>query len=635
MEIDVLSPETVLAGKYRIDSAIGQGGYGQVYLGHDLTMGRPVAIKELLRSEAAASPEDWQDYQLRFHKEAQILSRFSNENVVTAHALETTDDGDMYLVLEYIGGGSLKDALDDGQALPVERALAIATDVCRAVDAIGRGDIVHRDIKPSNILLTEDGRAKLTDFGVAQVGAETRHTQDAVGHPGTPAYKSPEQATTTGYLDQRSDIYALGLVLYEMLTGKLYAHNQVAPGQLNELVPPALSAITMRALQENPAERYQSAQEMLRDLEAVRVQSALGQLRIVLRSLPAPRLVMLGGFALLLAALLGMGRLGAWVGGPAATPTGEQAVATGSATPPLSPTPETPQAAAGAASLPAYELDEQVPMPISVGETQQRVFETEGDVDRVTFRAKAGQTYAVTTGNLALGVDTVLEVQFDGQRLANDDAYAGTMASQVLLTPVQDTTVVVTVYNTDRYGPERTYELSVMLVGEPLIEPPAVQPTQAVVATPDGFPTLDVRLTATPRATLTIRPTWTQAPSITPRPTFTLRATYTPRPTSTPRPTWTRVPTWTPTSTRTSTATATHTATHTVTPTATLTHTPVTPTATNTATPTLTHTPVTPTATDTATPTLTHTPVTPTATEEAPPTVEATPTATEEATPEG
>jgi serine/threonine protein kinase len=187
----VLAPDTILADKYRIERAIGEGGFGQVYLGHDLTMERKVAIKELLRPSGEASADEWQSYQLRFRREAQLLSRFANEHVVTAYALETTEAGDMYLVLEYVGGGSLKQALERQGALAVEQALAIAIDLCLAVDALAKEGIVHRDIKPSNILLTEDGHAKLTDLGVAQVGSETHRTQTTTAHPGTPAYKSP------------------------------------------------------------------------------------------------------------------------------------------------------------------------------------------------------------------------------------------------------------------------------------------------------------------------------------------------------------------------------------------------------------------------------------------------------------
>ncbi len=606
----MLAPDTILADKYRIERAIGEGGFGQVYLGHDLTMERKVAIKELLRPSGEASADEWQSYQLRFRREAQLLSRFANEHVVTAYALETTEAGDMYLVLEYVGGGSLKQALERQGALAVEQALAIAIDLCLAVDALAKEGIVHRDIKPSNILLTEDGHAKLTDLGVAQVGSETHRTQTTTAHPGTPAYKSPEQAASTAALDQRSDLYAVGLVLYEMLTGQPYGRDGVSPHQRAERVPPALSAVTMRALAEALANRYPSAQAMLRDLEAVRSQSTLGQLRIVLAGLPTARVAMLAGFVLLLALLLGMGQIAALVAGRP-SPAEASARAALDATPSPQETHTAAPTAPPDVSLPAYELDEQVPMPIAVGETQRRVFETEGDVDRVTFRAKAGQTYVITTGSLAVGVDTALEVQYDGQRLNNDDAYAGTMASQVVLAPPQDATVVVLVSNSGLFGPERTYELSVVLAGgAEAVGAPAPAGALPTAASPNEQQVRDPWLTLTPRPTLTLRATWTRAATLTPRATYTPRATSTPAPTSTRRPTWTRVPTWTRTPTRTRTPTATPTATNTATATATA-------TATFTASPTATETPITPEITATPEETVTVEP-TEQATEESP-----------------
>ncbi|HNR97275.1 MAG TPA: serine/threonine-protein kinase, partial [Anaerolineae bacterium] len=258
----------VLSGKFEIISEIGEGGFGKIYLGHDSGMDRLVAVKELLRESAEVNPEDYEDYKRRFRKEAQVVSKFAHPNVVTAYSLETDDRGDLCLILEYVDGGSLKSLIAPGPLEP-KRAIEIAMDLCDAVQAIWKYDIVHRDIKPSNILMTKEGTAKLTDFGVAQIGHETRRTQEAHSHPGTPAYKSPEQAGTTGYLDQRSDLYAIGLVLYEMLTTKLYLRNRVPPNKVNRKVPRALSAVVMKALQDNPADRYQSAEEMRAALEAV------------------------------------------------------------------------------------------------------------------------------------------------------------------------------------------------------------------------------------------------------------------------------------------------------------------------------------------------------------------------------
>ena len=166
----------VLSGKFEIISEIGEGGFGKIYLGHDSGMDRLVAVKELLRESAEVNPEDYEDYKRRFRKEAQVVSKFAHPNVVTAYSLETDDRGDLCLILEYVDGGSLKSLIAPGPLEP-KRAIEIAMDLCDAVQAIWKYDIVHRDIKPSNILMTKEGTAKLTDFGVAQIGHETRRTQ--------------------------------------------------------------------------------------------------------------------------------------------------------------------------------------------------------------------------------------------------------------------------------------------------------------------------------------------------------------------------------------------------------------------------------------------------------------------------
>ncbi len=165
----------VLAGKFEIIAEIGEGGFGKTYLGHDSGMDRSVAVKELLHENAEANPEDYEDYKRRFRKEAQVVSKFAHPNVVTAYSLETDDKGDLYLILEYVDGGSLKNVIAQG-TVDQKRAIQIAMDICDAVQAIWKYDIVHRDIKPSNILMTREGTAKLTDFGVAQIGHETRRT---------------------------------------------------------------------------------------------------------------------------------------------------------------------------------------------------------------------------------------------------------------------------------------------------------------------------------------------------------------------------------------------------------------------------------------------------------------------------
>jgi hypothetical protein len=626
----VLSPGDLLIDKYKIESIIGQGGFGQVYLAYDEAMDRRVAIKELLGRTADTSPEQWQEYQRRFAKEAQVVSRISHPNVVTTYALEQDGEGNLYLITEYVEGGSLREMLQDGP-LDVGRAVSIALDMAQAIEEIYRHDIVHRDIKPSNILIGGDGHAKLTDFGVAQVGRETLRTQEKSEHPGTPAYKSPEQATTTGYLDQRSDLYALGLVLYEMLTGALYVRNRVPPHRLNPQVPQALSRLVLKALEEDPAQRYQTAAALRRDLERVRDQSTLGQVRILLEGIPPRRLLAVGVAVCALVIIVGLYRIGAALQNLPAYAA-------------MAPTPtESPTAEAGLALLPApqemrqallvdggeeqslvsvqtEELSEpqslalmapgprrsegELPVSISIGERQTWEFDQQDAVHSVVFRVKAGSTYMVSTSNLAIGVDTRLEVLVDDRVLVNDDVAPGTLASQVNFTAGEDGTAQATVYNQDQYGPGRVYDLSVIMVEATPTNTPvegATAPEHTRTPT-QSAPTRSGSTyeTPTPRPTFTLRPTWTPRAG-TPTASTTRTPTRTPSPTWTRRPTWTRVPTRTRTPTITRTPTMTLTPTITSTPTQTLTPS-ITATLEPTATPTPTETPIGPTPLPTAAP---------------------------------
>ncbi len=605
----MLSPGDLLIGQYRIESVIGHGGFGQVYLAYDEAMDRYVAIKELLGRTAESSPEQWDEYRRRFAKEAQAISHIAHPNIVSAYGLEQDAQGSLYLVSEYVEGGSLRELLEGGP-LDTEHAVSIGIDIAQAIEEIYRHDIVHRDIKPSNILLKQDGHAKLTDFGVAQMGRETLRTQEASEHPGTPAYKSPEQATTTGYLDQRSDLYALGLVLYEMLTGTLYVRNRVPPHRLNPRVPLALSRVVLKTLEEDPARRYQTAAALRRDLERVRDQSTLGQAIILLQGIPTRQLLAVGATALALFTASGLYRIGSALQnlpfeGLAAAPTASPTFAAGLA---LLPPPDGMRQAllmvsgenspaggnseSGASLLGAASQGpgEGLPSAISVGERQTWEFGQEGQAHSVVFRVKAGNTYLVSTSNLAIGVDTLLEVIADDRVLINDDVAPGTLASQVSFTALEDGTAQVTVHNQDRYGPGRVYDLSVILVEATALAPQAHAESAPEVTTalqPSPSVSRSLYETPTPRPTFTLRPTWTPA-----------ARTPTSSASRTPSPTWTHRPTWTPIPTQ-STLIMTPTAIPTATPT------PLEPTAMPT-----TPTPLEPTATHTPTavPTATHTP---------------------------
>lgn len=636
-----LRPGDILAGKYEIISEIGEGGFGKTYLGHDLGMDRPVAIKELLHSSATTNPEEYEEYQTRFRKEARIVSRFSHPNVVAAYALESDEEGNLYLILEYVGGGSLKSLLETGRLMTNEQVISLGIDICNAIEAIYRRDIVHRDIKPGNILLTEDGQAKLTDFGVAQLGHETRRTQTARGHPGTPAYKSPEQANTTGYLDERSDLYSLGLVMYEMLTGKLYVRNLIPPEAYNPDVSPLLSRIIMRALEENPIDRYQSAAEMREDLQRLRDRGLGNRVRIMATLVSESPLFRVALPALVVLAIAALA-WGVWqvadrmavvrfptptfttaatartpvptftplptntlpstatssltntpLPSPTPTSTGTaspSATATGTPTPTntatLTPTntqvpTETP------VLVDLFEPDDIEPKPIGVGETQTHNFYPANDVDKVTFRAKAGRWYAISTGNLAVGVDTRLEVWVVGELYENDDAEPGQLASLVRFRSPAEAMIIVTITNLDQFGPDKRYDITVVEL------PPTLTPTPTASPTVTGTPS--------PTTTSTLSPTAT--PTATPTSTYTFTPTETPSPTATqtPIPTWT----WTPTITQTASPTATETPIPTNTPTQTSvpteTHTPTETPIPTTEVPTQTPTP-TDTPTETAVP---------------------------------
>jgi tRNA A-37 threonylcarbamoyl transferase component Bud32 len=589
----------ILADKYEIVEEIGEGGFGKTYLGYDAGMDRRVAIKELLQESADIAPEDHEDYKRRFRKEAQVVSKFAHPNVAMAYSLESDDTGNLYLVLEYVDGGSLKELTTQGPLEPA-RAVAIATDLCEAIDAIWKMDIVHRDIKPSNIMLTKEGQAKLTDFGVAQVGHETRRTQEGHAHPGTPAYKSPEQASSSGYLDQRSDLYALGLVVYEMLTSKLYLRNRVAPHRLNRKVPRTLSAAVMKSLQEDPADRYQSAEEMRDALqEAVKagqlqsVRLALGNLRelVFTRGMASViGLLAVAAVIYLSAQAYGTSRSGNVRLTATAETRRETLRAALLATPTftLSPTP---------VLVDAYEPDDIAPKPFAIGDTQRHSFYPGGDVDKVNFRVKAGRVYSVITSDLAIGVDTVIVVSVAGQRHDNDDAVAGSLASEVHFTALAEAMAMATISNKGEYGPDTTYDLTVIEL------PPTPSPTRTGTQTPSVTPTRTPTPTSTPTTTPTPTPTRTSTPS--------------------PTGTRTRTPTYTPTATRTTVPTDTPT--RTLVPTATETQ---VPTETQAATPTATDTGVPPTETQPP-PTATETQVPPTETQVPPTETQAPPTPTE------
>jgi tRNA A-37 threonylcarbamoyl transferase component Bud32 len=284
-----LTPGLVLRGKYEILEKIGAGGMGAVYKARHLAFGELRAIK-FVNTQLIAD----QEYLARFRSEAVLARRLQHPNAVRVEDLDATEDGRPFIVMEYVEGRSLRKVLRDEGAMPVERAVEIARQTCAALDAAHAIGIVHRDIKPDNIVLVQkDGKdvAKVLDFGLAkilegfegQAGQVSTLTGMVVG---TPQYMSPEQgmASKSAPPDGRADLYALGVVLYEMLTGRLpfysdspvgliLKHVQVQPIPPHELapdrgIPEDLSAILMKTLAKDREDRYSTAGHMAAALSA-------------------------------------------------------------------------------------------------------------------------------------------------------------------------------------------------------------------------------------------------------------------------------------------------------------------------------------------------------------------------------
>lgn len=264
-------------GRYAITGDIASGGMAEVFLARDELLGRKVALKVL-------HPEFARDKTFieRFRREAQAAASLNDPRIVSVFDWGS-DDGTYYLVMEFVEGTDLRDVIRTQGPLTVERSLEIASEVCLALHYAHQNGIVHRDIKPANIAITQGGQTKVMDFGIARAASDAGKTVTQTGTVmGTASYLSPEQAQGA-QVDSRSDVYSLGVVLYEMLTQEVpfqadtavaiaYKHvkeDPVPPSRLNADVPEPVDAIVMKALAKNPDNRYQSASEMRSDLERV------------------------------------------------------------------------------------------------------------------------------------------------------------------------------------------------------------------------------------------------------------------------------------------------------------------------------------------------------------------------------
>jgi eukaryotic-like serine/threonine-protein kinase len=270
--------DSVFDGRYRIIRKLGAGGMANVYLAEDQELGRRVAIKILDDRHAADD-----SFIERFRREAKNAAGLSHPNIVSIYDRGEAE-GTYYIAMEYLAGRTLKELMVSRGPTPIGIAIDYTRQILAALGFAHRNGIVHRDIKPHNVVVDADGRLKVTDFGIARSGAS--QMTEAGSIIGTAQYLSPEQARGAP-VDQRSDVYSVGIVLYEMLTGKVpftgdtpleiamkhLSEVPVPPSELRDDVPEDLDMIALRALAKDPEDRYQTAAEM--DADLARIQRGL------------------------------------------------------------------------------------------------------------------------------------------------------------------------------------------------------------------------------------------------------------------------------------------------------------------------------------------------------------------------
>jgi hypothetical protein len=279
-------PTVTKAGRYEIVGELGRGAMGVVYKAVDPVIGRTVAVKTIRLSEEGTGlsrPE----LLTRFQTEARAAGLLTHPNIVVVFDAGE-EDGLYYITMELVEGRSLQALLDDGHAFPLPRTLRIMEQTCSALQFAHERNVIHRDIKPANLMLTADDTVKVTDFGTAKI-LQFGTVQQTAHVMGTPSYMSPEQVKGRA-VDGRSDIFSLGVMLYEMVTNekpfpgqnittviyKIVNEDPVPPRQINPTIHPGISAVVMRALEKEPDQRYQNCREMLEDLKNYRSISPAG-----------------------------------------------------------------------------------------------------------------------------------------------------------------------------------------------------------------------------------------------------------------------------------------------------------------------------------------------------------------------
>jgi len=272
------------AGRYEIVQEIGRGAMGVVYKAHDPVIGRTVAIKTMLSRGLAEG--DFEAFRARFQFEAQSAGTLTHPNIITVYDFGE-EEGMLYLAMEYLQGKSLQKLLQEQKILPLETIVPLVEQVGSALDFAHLHKIIHRDVKPANIMVLDSGLVKVTDFGAAKGSTTTLATRTGQ-LLGTPNYMSPEQAKGRT-LDGRSDIFSLGVILYELLTGekpfygeslttviyKVVHDTPIPPRELDPTIHPGLSFVVSKALAKSPDERYRSCRELVDDLKNYRSLGAM------------------------------------------------------------------------------------------------------------------------------------------------------------------------------------------------------------------------------------------------------------------------------------------------------------------------------------------------------------------------
>nr|PZN11620.1 MAG: Stk1 family PASTA domain-containing Ser/Thr kinase [Caldicoprobacter oshimai] len=266
----------ILGGRYELEEKIGSGGMAIVYKAKCHLLKRHVAVK-VLRPELVEDEE----FVARFKRESQAAASLSHPNIVNIYDVGE-ENGIYYIVMEYIKGKTLKEYIREKGKLDWEEAVRIAIQICSALKHAHKNGIIHRDIKPQNILVSEDGTIKVTDFGIARAATSATVTMAGANVMGSVHYFSPEQARG-GHVDAKSDLYSLGIVLYEMVTGTVPFEGDTAvsvalkhiqekvkpPGELNPDIPKSLQDVIEKAIEKDQSKRYQTAGEMIKDLQRV------------------------------------------------------------------------------------------------------------------------------------------------------------------------------------------------------------------------------------------------------------------------------------------------------------------------------------------------------------------------------